>query len=60
MLYIFILAQFDTNYYLVNIFEEYPIKLESIKKCLRAGSNHGPYDLQSYALPTELQRLMNY
>ena len=29
---------------------------EKIKKCLRAGSNHGPYDLQSYALPAELQR----
>ncbi len=26
-----------------------------IKKCPRAGSNHGPYDLQSYALPAELQ-----
>ena len=29
--------------------------LKVIKKCPRAGSNHGPYDLQSYALPAELQ-----
>ncbi|KAI5166929.1 hypothetical protein NEAUS04_2624, partial [Nematocida ausubeli] len=33
---------------------------EKTKRCRLSGSNQGPLDLQSNALPTELSRHINY